>query len=184
MRELQRQRKRIQGDDSILTLPFRGARTTCMIDTGERKSCEKSRELTTLVQSTHVRSMSSHLRHPISKLQRAGPTVRGLGTEAVAAGSSSTPHKRRIIFSGIQPTGVPHIGNHLGALSQWQKLVKEAAAQPASARDALYFSVVGLHALTVPQVSTTLMRLEPSSTLLFRIPSDCDRNAEICLPSC
>ena len=45
------------------------------------------------------------------------------------------------------------IGNHLGALSQWQSLVKEAASQPSTSQDALYFSVVGLHALTVPQVS-------------------------------
>lgn len=44
------------------------------------------------------------------------------------------------------------IGNHLGALAQWQKLVKEAAQQPEDKRDALFFSVVGMHALTVPQV--------------------------------
>lgn len=49
----------------------------------------------------------------------------------------------------------PHnsqVGNHLGALAQWQRIVKEAAAQPADSRDSLFFSVVGLHALTVPQV--------------------------------
>ncbi|ORY61914.1 Tryptophanyl-tRNA synthetase [Leucosporidium creatinivorum] len=65
--------------------------------------------------------------------------------------SPPSPRRRRTIFSGIQPTGVPHIGNHLGALSQWQSLVKEAAQQPAESRDSLFFSVVGLHALTVPQ---------------------------------
>lgn len=61
--------------------------------------------------------------------------------------------RKRVIFSGIQPTGVPHIGNHLGALSQWQKLVREVSKQPAGERDSLFFSVVGLHALTVPQAS-------------------------------
>ncbi|GAA5970072.1 hypothetical protein JCM11641_000255 [Rhodosporidiobolus odoratus] len=75
-------------------------------------------------------------------------------TAAVPA--SDKPRRRKVVFSGIQPTGVPHIGNHLGALAQWQKLVKEAAAQPADSRDSLFFSVVGLHALTVPQNPTQL----------------------------
>ncbi|KDE08046.1 tryptophanyl-tRNA synthetase [Microbotryum lychnidis-dioicae p1A1 Lamole] len=57
----------------------------------------------------------------------------------------------RVIFSGIQPTGIPHIGNHLGALSQWQTLVQQVSTQSPEARDQLFFSVVGLHALTVPQ---------------------------------
>ncbi|KAL8278420.1 hypothetical protein RQP46_009110 [Phenoliferia psychrophenolica] len=65
--------------------------------------------------------------------------------------STAAPRKRRVVFSGIQPTGVPHIGNHLGALSQWQSLVKEVSQQPAESRDALFFSVVGLHALTDPK---------------------------------
>ncbi|KAM0792468.1 hypothetical protein ACM66B_005143 [Microbotryomycetes sp. NB124-2] len=73
---------------------------------------------------------------------------------------SDEPKRRRqrVIFSGIQPTGVPHIGNHLGALSQWQKLVQEATQQPRDARDKLFFSVVGLHALTVPQDPAQLQR--------------------------
>src|SRR5580692_6632058 len=28
----------------------------------------------------------------------------------------------QVIFSGIQPTGIPHLGNYLGALQQWVKL--------------------------------------------------------------
>ncbi|TKA54986.1 hypothetical protein B0A53_02459 [Rhodotorula sp. CCFEE 5036] len=68
----------------------------------------------------------------------------------------SRARRPRTIFSGIQPTGVPHIGNHLGALAQWQKLVKEAAQQPPDQRDKLFFSVVGLHALTVPQIPAQL----------------------------
>ncbi|SCV69094.1 BQ2448_2114 [Microbotryum intermedium] len=53
----------------------------------------------------------------------------------------------RIIFSGIQPTGIPHAS----ALLQWQTLVQHASTQPVEASDQLFFSVVGLHALTVPQ---------------------------------
>ena len=52
----------------------------------------------------------------------------------------------RVIFSGIQPTGVPHIGNYLGALHQWVRLQRE---EPATTK--LVFSIVDLHALTVQQ---------------------------------
>ncbi|BGO97857.1 Tryptophanyl-tRNA synthetase [Rhodotorula toruloides ATCC 204091] len=72
-------------------------------------------------------------------------------TSASDPTSAQPARKKRVVFSGIQPTGVPHIGNHLGALAQWQRLVKEVAAQPEESRDELYFSVVGMHALTVPQ---------------------------------
>lgn len=56
---------------------------------------------------------------------------------------------QRVVFSGIQPTGVPHIGNHLGTLAEWQRLGK-------SSTDTLIFSVVGLHALTVPRSAVEL----------------------------
>lgn len=52
----------------------------------------------------------------------------------------------RVIFSGIQPTGIPHLGNYLGALHQWVKLQDTAA--PGTK---LLFSIVDLHAITVPQ---------------------------------
>ncbi|KAJ3903400.1 hypothetical protein F5879DRAFT_959761 [Lentinula edodes] len=54
--------------------------------------------------------------------------------------------KPRVIFSGIQPTGIPHLGNYLGALSNWVKLQNTA-----SPSDELLFSIVGWHALTLPQ---------------------------------
>ncbi len=47
------------------------------------------------------------------------------------------------IFSGIQPTGVPHLGNYLGAIKNWISLQNQA--------DQVLFSIVDLHALTVPQ---------------------------------
>ena len=46
------------------------------------------------------------------------------------------------IFSGIQPTGKMHIGNYLGAVSQWLEFQEEHDC---------FFCVVDLHALTVPQ---------------------------------
>ncbi|KAG1768978.1 tryptophanyl-tRNA synthetase [Suillus occidentalis] len=59
---------------------------------------------------------------------------------------------RRVILSGIQPTGIPHLGNYLGALSNWVKLQK--SAQP---EDKLLFSIVGWHALTLPQDPAALI---------------------------
>jgi tryptophanyl-tRNA synthetase len=46
------------------------------------------------------------------------------------------------VFSGIQPTGELHLGNHLGAVSRWVQDQHEV--------DALY-CIVDLHALTVPK---------------------------------
>jgi tRNA synthetases class I (W and Y) len=66
--------------------------------------------------------------------------VRSNSTEA------STKVSRRIIFSGIQPTGVPHLGNYLGAIRPWVQLQKEKTS-----KDVLNISIVDLHALTIPQ---------------------------------
>lgn len=50
--------------------------------------------------------------------------------------------KKKVVFSGIQPTGNIHLGNYLGAVRNW-------AAQQAEKVN--YFCVVDLHSLTVPQ---------------------------------
>ncbi|KAK4106166.1 Nucleotidylyl transferase [Parathielavia hyrcaniae] len=52
----------------------------------------------------------------------------------------------KVIFSGIQPTGIPTLGNYLGALREWKRL--EDSAEPDTQ---LFFSIVDLHALTMPQ---------------------------------
>lgn len=57
---------------------------------------------------------------------------------------STAAHK--VVFSGIQPTGVPHLGNYLGALRQWVRLQHDAAPDTT-----LLFSIVDLHAITVKQ---------------------------------
>jgi tryptophanyl-tRNA synthetase len=61
--------------------------------------------------------------------------------------------KKEVIFSGIQPTGVPHLGNYLGALRQWVKLQNEAPPNTT-----LLFSVVDLHAITIKQDPSELAR--------------------------
>ena len=47
--------------------------------------------------------------------------------------------ERKTVFSGIQPTGFPHLGNYLGAIRRWVELQDE--------HDALY-CIVDLHAIT------------------------------------
>ncbi|KAK3692693.1 putative tryptophanyl-tRNA synthetase [Podospora appendiculata] len=63
----------------------------------------------------------------------------------------TAPTAPKVIFSGIQPTGVPHLGNYLGALKQWKRMQDEA--DPGTT---LLFSIVDLHALTMPRRMGTL----------------------------
>ncbi|CAK7269300.1 Tryptophan--tRNA ligase, mitochondrial [Sporothrix epigloea] len=64
---------------------------------------------------------------------------------------SDTP-RGAIIFSGIQPTGVPHLGNYLGALLRWVQLQDATAADKSTQ---LFYSVVDLHALTSVQATNS-----------------------------
>lgn len=52
----------------------------------------------------------------------------------------STPRNRKVVFSGIQPSGDLHVGNYLGAIVNWVRLIEE--------HDSI-FGIVDLHALTV-----------------------------------
>ncbi len=59
----------------------------------------------------------------------------------------NTRFQRKTMLSGIQPTGIPHLGNYLGAMLNWVKLQK----------DYNYFLFIAdLHALTIPQDPETL----------------------------
>ncbi|KAI0345014.1 tryptophanyl-tRNA synthetase [Trametopsis cervina] len=79
----------------------------------------------------------------------ASRLVQQHGTRTIA--SLQHQSKPRIIFSGIQPTGTPHLGNFLGALQNWVKLQRDSTSQ-----DKLLFSIVGWHSLTLPQDPKTL----------------------------
>ncbi|KAG9123611.1 Tryptophan--tRNA ligase, mitochondrial, partial [Ceratobasidium sp. 392] len=83
--------------------------------------------------------------------------------EALRYTSSGNTLPPKTIFSGIQPTGIPHLGNYLGALVNWVSLQRNAGPS-----DRLYFSIVGLHALTLPQDPVKLRRerLDSLATLL------------------
>ncbi|KAI8331281.1 tryptophanyl-tRNA synthetase [Choanephora cucurbitarum] len=74
--------------------------------------------------------------------------------------------KAHRVFSGIQPTGTPHLGNYLGALANWARLQE---ADPITGEIPLnYYSIVDLHAITMPQKPDTLRqaKLEVAATLL------------------
>ncbi|KAK2728680.1 tryptophanyl-tRNA synthetase [Colletotrichum kahawae] len=64
---------------------------------------------------------------------------------------ASSTSKQKVVFSGIQPTGTPHLGNYAGAIRQWVQLQSEPAAQCK-----LIYSVVDLHAITEPQQAKQL----------------------------
>lgn len=57
--------------------------------------------------------------------------------------------KKKVIFSGIQPSGNLTLGNYLGALKNWVKLQDEYDC---------FFCVVDLHAITVKQVPADLRK--------------------------
>lgn len=75
------------------------------------------------------------------------------------------------LFSGIKPTGIPHLGNYLGALKNWVALQKDYQA---------IYSVVDYHALTIDIKPTELnanshtlaklliaIGLDPDKVILF-----------------
>ncbi len=53
------------------------------------------------------------------------------------------------VFSGIQPTGLIHLGNYVGALRQWVALQRQYES---------YFCIVDLHAITVSYEPAELQR--------------------------
>ncbi|OHW96366.1 tryptophanyl-tRNA synthetase [Colletotrichum incanum] len=81
--------------------------------------------------------------------RHARPAARRLRTSDGRRAAST--EKQKIIFSGIQPTGTPHLGNYAGAIRQWVHLQSEPAD-----RCKLIYSVVDLHAITVPQQAKQL----------------------------
>src|SRR3954466_3084996 len=88
------------------------------------------------------------------------------------------------IFSGIQPTGRKHLGNYIGAITQY--VAGQDRGDPAS------YCIVDLHAITVPQDPSELRGrvhdttaillaagLDPERCILFR-QGDVDENTELC----
>ncbi len=89
---------------------------------------------------------------------------------------------KKNVFSGIQPTGIPTLGNYLGAMRNWPLLQEEYHC---------IYSVVDLHSLTVRQEPAALRKqtlslvalllacgIDPEKSLLF-IQSHVSAHAEL-----
>lgn len=76
--------------------------------------------------------------------------------------NTAAPTRPKTVFSGIQPTGVPHLGNYLGALRQWVRLQDEAADDTA-----LIYSLVDLHAITIRQDPKQLRQWKKESLAML-----------------
>lgn len=76
--------------------------------------------------------------------------------------------KRKVIFSGIQPTGVPHLGNYLGAIKNWSTLQEQFNC---------IYSIVNMHSITLRQDSTKLRQNSRDMlTLLLACKIDPDKS--------
>ena len=89
---------------------------------------------------------------------------------------------KKVIFSGIQPSGIITLGNYLGAVKNWSALQDEYAC---------IYSVVDMHAITVRQTPADLRRrsletlaiiiacgIDPKKSLLF-IQSHVPQHAQL-----
>jgi tryptophanyl-tRNA synthetase len=94
----------------------------------------------------------------------------------------SAPVTKKYVFSGIQPTGSPTLGNYLGALRNWSALQDKYNC---------IYSVVDMHSITVRQDPAQLRRhtlellalllsigIDPQKSLLF-IQSHVHTHAEL-----
>ncbi len=94
----------------------------------------------------------------------------------------SEENKKKIIYSAMQPSGVPTLGNYLGALRNWKNLQKEYNC---------IFGAANMHAITVRQDPTELRQrtrnvialflaigLDPKEHIIY-VQSDVKAHAEI-----
>ena len=59
--------------------------------------------------------------------------------------------EKKVILSGIQPTGIPTLGSYLGALRNWAALADEYEC---------YYMIVDMHAITARQVPAVLRKTQ------------------------
>lgn len=89
---------------------------------------------------------------------------------------------KKVVFSGVQPSGALTIGNYIGAIRNWADLQDEYEC---------FYCVVDLHAITVPQVPKNLRKntldllalylasgLDPEKSTIF-IQSHVSEHAEL-----
>ncbi|MEZ4666636.1 MAG: tryptophan--tRNA ligase [Anaerolineae bacterium] len=85
--------------------------------------------------------------------------------------STTQPTSKKVVLSGIQPTGILHIGNYVGALSMWvqnQHLYKN------------YYMIANLHALTIPEaVKASELRENARRVVALYIAAGLDPNESV-----
>lgn len=96
---------------------------------------------------------------------------------------ATAPGRRLRVFSGIQPSGISHIGNYLGAIRNWVRQQEQYDS---------IFCVVDLHALSLPTnrddlraqirgMANALLAcgIDPEQSILF-VQSDVREHSELC----
>ncbi len=91
-----------------------------------------------------------------------------------AEGQAARPQRRRRVFSGIQPSGSLHLGNYLGAITNWVAMQAD--------RDCVY-SIVDLHAITVRQERAELRRSTIDLANLFLAAGICPQRSIVFVQS-
>ncbi len=76
-----------------------------------------------------------------------------------------------VVFSGIQPTGIPHLGNYLGAMRKWVELQQAA---PATMK--LNFMIADLHAHTNLRLDLSRLAKLNRETLAMLLAMGLDPN--------
>ena len=156
-----------QRSGALRALPRHGGRYECLVTAAQQRR--------------HASSTT-----PLHTPAADAPTTQSPTTKS---NSGPKPTRRRFpprTLSGIQPTGVPHLGNYLGALSNWVKLQDDLPTSTippshTTAPSTHLYSIVDLHALTLPQDPTLLREnvldmaasllacgIDPRKSVLFR----------------
>ncbi|KAM6217919.1 tryptophan--tRNA ligase, mitochondrial [Rhynchocyon petersi] len=97
--------------------------------------------------------------HLMRKTRGCWSCIRALHKATQPAPASQKDSMERV-FSGIQPTGIPHLGNYLGAIENWVRLQDEYGS--------VLYSIVDLHSITAAQDPATLRQsiLDMTAALL------------------
>jgi tryptophanyl-tRNA synthetase len=91
--------------------------------------------------------------------------------EQTAQAPNAAPPRKKVVLSGVQPTGVLHIGNYIGALSLWAQQQDEFQN---------YFMIADMHALTVPEnVKAKALRANARSVAALYIASGIDPDKNV-----
>ena len=83
-----------------------------------------------------------------------------MGTESTQPARAG----RKTVFSGIQPSGMVHVGNYLGAIRNWARMIDDYDC---------IFCVVDLHAMTIPYAAPQ-MRARVRETLQVNMAAGLD----------